>query len=1307
MQYFGDIGGNIFHDLNSNGYQDYDYGYYYGTTEPGLRWTITLTKPSDPTFSRVTYAETQYGYYSFGSFPVNNDSYLITVTPPSADWELSNNSYYTNPQSVSLSVDPSYPYYGLYGIGRYTSFAYRQPETQISGNLYGYSSNGGYGTSLGGWIVYLDSNNSGSLDSNERRVLTNGNGYYTFLGLEADTSYTVGVVPQSSAWSGYYGGYYGGDFQQNVTTTLGEVTQIYFSLYANVPSTLPTTGLLSAISGVIWNDVNGDNYRNEYDPSSPYIYSNYGLAGWTVDLLDSNYSVLERTQTDFYGRYTFEGLGAGNYRVQSFAPFTGSVSWQSTNYSYYPSVTLASNERVTDIDLGFQQQVYDGIFYGSSNVWEYGDIGGYVWNDSNGDTYRPTYSYSGEYGLGGWKVNLLQDGQIIQTTTTDTTGYYGFSSLSDGSSYTVTVESPYAPDEWQATTATPDPIDFNGYPIRTVDFGYQSPFPYIQGFVWNDVNGDTNYYTENGLVHWQVNLSQNGQTIASTASNGGGSYNFGSRPYGDYTVTVVPLDNSWSATTPVSKSFTLSDGNYYGNYNTFGFQGTKGAISGFLWKDVDKSGTWEYYNNETILSNWTVYLDQDNDGTLDSGETSTVTDSLGGYGFDNLAAGTYNVRVSTPSGWHQTAPSTLKYTKTVTTSEIYDRLNFGYAEGEGTVVNHPPQLLTPLWGRAINGNTVIPGVFGDIDGDSLTSTATRGDGTPLPTWFSISVLSNGDLSVTINNAPTVYTPFYVKVTASDGQASTDLVFRIYPNNSGFVIDNYIAGATVFFDADKDGILDANEPFTTTDADGFYQLDIPDSFDTNGNTVFDPSEGTLVAFGGVDTATGLPLETPVSALPGSTTITLLTTLVAELVDQGLTVDQANDLITTALALPNTVDLSNIDPVDATKNNLTGASDTYTAMVQVQNVITQIAGLLDGASNATPGAILDNVVAAIADTIQTGNPLDLTDVTQVQTLIETAATSTGVDVTALANGSAQVIAAANQEVETLSNNTPANLLEEEFAKVQKVALGATTNDLEAAGAGTKPINEVVAENTGTALTDQVNNAQVLSQAPTDLSLSNLSIKERRPVGTEIGTLSTVDPDTGETFTYTLVGGVGGEDNAQFEIVGNSLKTKAVFDYETKATYSVRLQTSDGNGGVLQKNLSINVLDVSEVTGGAGNDILTGTAADDVITGLQGSDILYGLAGNDEFVYTSFTQARDTIKDFTVGSDKINLSGLLSSFNYGGSNPISDGYVLFGQNGANNSLISIDPDGLAGTARSRSFLIVENVSPAALNNSSNFIF
>ena len=96
--------------------------------------------------------------------------------------------------------------------------------------------------------------------------------------------------------------------------------------------------------------------------------------------------------------------------------------------------------------------------------------------------------------------------------------------------------------------------------------------------------------------------------------------------------------------------------------------------------------------------------------------------------------------------------------------------------------------------------------------------------------------------------------------------------------------------------------------------------------------------------------------------------------------------------------------------------------------------------------------------------------------------------------------------------------------------------------------------------------------VEEPPTDIVLDNSTVAEGAAVGTEVGNLSALG---GELVTlYELVGGEGSADNGSFTIEGSVLKTNAVFDFETKNTYSVRVRAT-GNGS-FEKVLTIAITD-----------------------------------------------------------------------------------------------------------------------------------
>lgn len=102
----------------------------------------------------------------------------------------------------------------------------------------------------------------------------------------------------------------------------------------------------------------------------------------------------------------------------------------------------------------------------------------------------------------------------------------------------------------------------------------------------------------------------------------------------------------------------VSDVNF-GNRQT----GPGSTLSGLKWNDIDGNG--HRSDNEPGLGGVTIYIDLNQNGTLDADEPTTVTHSedvadsrLGYYEFTDLEAGRYTVREVVPEGFRQTFPAT-------------------------------------------------------------------------------------------------------------------------------------------------------------------------------------------------------------------------------------------------------------------------------------------------------------------------------------------------------------------------------------------------------------------------------------------------------------------------------------------------------------------------------------------------------------------------------------------------------------------------------------------------------------------------
>jgi len=97
------------------------------------------------------------------------------------------------------------------------------------------------------------------------------------------------------------------------------------------------------------------------------------------------------------------------------------------------------------------------------------------------------------------------------------------------------------------------------------------------------------------------------------------------------------------------------------------------------------------------------------------------------------------------------------------------------------------------------------------------------------------------------------------------------------------------------------------------------------------------------------------------------------------------------------------------------------------------------------------------------------------------------------------------------------------------------------------------------------------------PTDIGLSPAIVPENSPNGTVIGLLSSVDPDQGDSFTYTLLNDAGG----RFVLNGDQVKAAngALLDHESAPSYVIRVRTTDSTGFNFEKDLVIQVADVNE--------------------------------------------------------------------------------------------------------------------------------
>jgi methionine-rich copper-binding protein CopC len=105
--------------------------------------------------------------------------------------------------------------------------------------------------------------------------------------------------------------------------------------------------------------------------------------------------------------------------------------------------------------------------------------------------------------------------------------------------------------------------------------------------------------------------------------------------------------------------------------------------------------------------------------------------------------------------------------------------------------------------------------------------------------------------------------------------------------------------------------------------------------------------------------------------------------------------------------------------------------------------------------------------------------------------------------------------------------------------------------------------------------------INDAPTDCPITSETVAENSAVGTVVGIISAVDPDAGDTFTFSLVEGDGTNDadNGLFTISGDTLKTAVILDYEEKGSCTIRMRARDSGGLDFDHSHEVTVTDVND--------------------------------------------------------------------------------------------------------------------------------
>ncbi|UZR98486.1 gliding motility-associated C-terminal domain-containing protein [Chondrinema litorale] len=98
------------------------------------------------------------------------------------------------------------------------------------------------------------------------------------------------------------------------------------------------------------------------------------------------------------------------------------------------------------------------------------------------------------------------------------------------------------------------------------------------------------------------------------------------------------------------------------------------------------------------------------------------------------------------------------------------------------------------------------------------------------------------------------------------------------------------------------------------------------------------------------------------------------------------------------------------------------------------------------------------------------------------------------------------------------------------------------------------------------------------PTKIQPAYIEIPENTSIGSVIAIMSTLDMNDVDHY-YSLVEGEGSDDNDSFYFELKNLKSNISLDFETKPEYSIRVKSDDKKGGIIEQQVTIEVIDLNE--------------------------------------------------------------------------------------------------------------------------------